>query len=119
VRRARAALAAQALGAAVVVAGCASEPPAPRAWVTHSAGTLQCGAGAPDIARLTRELQAVGVEPQQVQCGHDGRTRPMMCGAPDGRLVAFLLRARDVQAAQRAGFAPLAQLPSAKLEPCP
>ena len=102
-----------------MLAGCATEPPVPRAWVAKSAGTLQCETKAPDIARFTRELQAAGVEPQQVQCGHDGRMRPMMCGAPDGKLVAFLLRPQDVQAAQRAGFAPVAQMPLARLSPCP
>lgn len=102
-----------------VLAGCATEPPVPRVWVAKSAGTLQCEATAPDVARLTRELQAAGVEPRQQQCGTDGRMRPMMCGAPDGRLVAYLLRAQDVEAARRAGFVPVTQMPSAQLAPCP
>lgn len=115
----RAGLAGPALALVVALAGCATEPPVPRVWVARSAGTLQCETRAPDVARLTRELQAAGVEPRQVQCGQDGRMRPMMCGAPDGRLVAFLLRAQDVEAAQRAGFAPVANMPGARLSPCP
>lgn len=43
----------------------------------------------------------------------------MMCGVPDGRLVAFLLRAQDVEAAQRAGFVPVANMPGAQFAPCP
>lgn len=60
---------AAALAVLAVLAGCATEPPVPRVWVAKSAGTLQCEAKAPDVARLTRELQAAGVEPRQVQCG--------------------------------------------------
>jgi hypothetical protein len=107
------------LAALAALAGCATEPPVPRVWVARSAGTMQCDARTPDVARLTRELQAAGVEPRQVQCGHDGRTRAMMCGAPDGRIVAFQLRAQDAEAAQRAGFVPVAQMAGAKLGPCP
>lgn len=110
---------------ALVLAACAaSPPPEPRptagtsVWVAKSAGTLQCDDAGIDVGLRASELRSLGVEPGASACGHDGRMRPAVCGAPDGRIVAFELRAGQLQAAARAGYMPLDAVAAARLGMC-
>lgn len=104
--------------ALVGVAACAAPPPEP-VWVARSAGTLQCESTTIDAGRFVAELKAAGVVPVAAHgCADDGRMRAQRCGASDGRLVVFPVREADAEAARRAGFVPLAQMPSARRVPC-
>jgi hypothetical protein len=54
-----------------------------------------------------------------VGCGTDGRMRPMVCGAADGRIAIIEIPAEHLAAADRLGFKPLTALPAARRLPCP
>ena len=50
-------------------------------------GTRQCESGGPAPEAVAQVLRDAGVAVAAVACGHDGRMRPAVCGAADGRLV--------------------------------
>lgn len=113
-----------ALGASL--GACAQTPPAPDraeapAWLTvaRPLGTQQCGdRGTATAELLAASLRTAGVQAQALRCGHDGRMRPQMCGAPDGRLVIADVPAAQQEAAHAQGFLPLSKWPDARSEPC-
>jgi hypothetical protein len=55
---------------------------------------------------------------QRQACGDDGRIRPAVCGAPDGRIGIFVIPAAQQAQAARLQFTPLAALPDAREQPC-
>jgi hypothetical protein len=92
------------LAAVAMTTACASE----RLRVYKSAGTRQCEAGAAAAPEaLQQPLEAAGVRVLGRACGSDGRMRPQVCGAPDGRIVIFDIAPADADAAAKSGYAPL------------
>ncbi|MEH6387716.1 MAG: hypothetical protein V7772_07570 [Pseudomonas profundi] len=117
------------LPAALLVASCSNDsrlpdaqvepPPAPRTiQVYKPTGAVQCGDSGSTAAKLALQLVESGVSVSDASCGHDGMMRIAQCGAPDGSIAVFAISQRDLPEAQRIGFKPLAELPSAQLTPC-
>lgn len=96
----------------------AAAPAAPAVSVTKSFGGRQCEAGGASLAALAAQLAQAGVSVQRQACGDDGRIRPAVCGAPDGRIGIFTIPATQQAQATRQGFGPLAALPDAREQPC-
>lgn len=115
-RRSRAALAGLALGGLGALAACAAEP-APVA-VAISLGTRQCDSGGLQPAALALRLSDAGVRVLSQACGVDGRMRPSVCGAGDGRIAIFEIPAAQLATAQGLGYARLDTWPDAQREPC-
>lgn len=109
------------IGACMQVPAELENPPTSAlAAVARGLGTQQCGEqGARAAAELlAAPLRAAGIQVQALRCGHDGRMRPQMCGAPDGRLVVVDVPVHQREAARTLGFAPLSQWPDARSLPC-
>lgn len=105
-----------------LLAACAAQPAAapatPTVSVTKSLGGKQCEAGGASLAALAAQLTQAGVRVMRQACGDDGRIRPAVCGAPDGRIGIFTIpAAQQAQAAQQE-FTPLAALAQAREAPC-
>lgn len=81
-------------------------------------GTLQCQPGGPTAESLAAALRDAGVPVAAVACGHDGRMRPAVCGAPDGRLAIVDIPERHQAQAESQGWRPLAAMPDARRQPC-
>jgi len=92
---------------------------APPLEVYQSLGSRQCERGGRTPAELAELLRAAGVPVQAVGCGHDGRMRPMVCGAADGRIAIIAIPAEQLATAEQLGFWPLSALPDARRLPCP
>lgn len=105
-----------------VLPGCAatapSATPAPLLPMARPLGTLQCQPGGPTPEALAAALREAGVPVTQVACGHDGRMRPAVCGAPDGRLAIVDIPAEHQARAEALGWRPLAAMPDASRQPC-
>jgi hypothetical protein len=104
-----------------LLAACAAQPaaaPTPVVSVTKSLGGRQCEAGAASLAALAAQLAQAGVTVRRQACGDDGRMRPAVCGAADGRIGIFVIPAAQQALAAQAQFAPLAALPDAREQPC-
>jgi hypothetical protein len=101
---------------AALGAACAAEPPP--LSVAISLGTRQCAAGGQQPEDLARRLRESGVQVLAQTCGSDGRMRPAMCGAADGRLAIFEIPAAQWAAAQALGYVRLDSMPDAQREPC-
>jgi hypothetical protein len=100
----RPALPAILLAAAAMTAACASE----RVRVFKPAGTRQCEAApAATPQALLQPLEAAGVRVLGRACGSDGRMRPQVCGAPDGRIVIADVARADADTAAKLGYLPL------------
>lgn len=108
------------LGACAQTPPAAAPGPAPALLtVARPLGTQQCGdRGVATAELLAASLRAAGVQAQALRCGHDGRMRPQMCGAPDGRLAIVDVPAAQLEMAQGQGFQPLSRWPDARSEPC-
>jgi hypothetical protein len=87
--------------------------------VVRSLGTRQCEAGGTTPAALAQKLRDAGLSPLAPGCAHDGRMRPAVCGAPDGRLALVEIPHAQLARAQALGFVALSTLPEARREPCP
>ena len=81
-------------------------------------GTRQGEAGGPTPDSLAQALREGGVTVQLMSCGHDGRMRPAVCGAADGRLVIVDVPADQQARAESLGWRPLSGLPDAVRRPC-
>lgn len=115
---------------AILLAGCstsyptfpdapAKQPPIPQTvQVYKSVGAVQCGDPGSPAPELALQLVESGVSVSDAFCGHDGMMRIAQCGAPDGAIAVFSIAQRDLAEAQRIGFSPLSELPSAQLKPC-
>lgn len=101
----------------LLAAACAATS-AERVTVLRSLEGRQCESGGLTLADLEKRLAAAGVKAAAGRCASDGRMRPQMCGAPDGRLGLFEIDAADRAKALAAGF----QLPPAGdapvVQPC-
>jgi hypothetical protein len=98
--------------------GCA-QGAGPVAVLAHPLGTRQCEAGGTTPQALAQALRAAGLTVLAVGCGDDGRMRPAVCGAPDGRLAVVELPAEQAARAQSLGWVPLSSLRGAQRLPCP
>lgn len=110
--------AAIALGAALLAA-CTSTPSAAALRVVRATGGHQCEGGGLTVDAMRRQLEDAGVRVRSAQCATDGRMRPAMCGAPDGRLGVFEIDAASQAAAAALGFQPLAEGSDVRVVPCP
>jgi hypothetical protein len=81
-------------------------------------GTRQCESGGPTPGAVAQGLHDAGVQIMALACGHDGRMRPAVCGAGDGRLVIVDVPAGQQAAAETQGWRPLTQVPDARRQPC-
>ena len=81
-------------------------------------GTRQCESGGPAPEAVAQVLRDAGVAVAAVACGHDGRMRPAVCGAADGRLVIVDVPVDQQARAEALGWRPLASLPDAVRRPC-
>ncbi|MBT9613923.1 MAG: hypothetical protein IV108_11740 [Burkholderiales bacterium] len=106
---------------ALATASCVSANTTASQTTVHifkSAGTVQCAGGGDDLPTLARQLEEAGLKVRSSACGSDGRMRAAMCGVSDGRIVIFELSSDDAQSSSKLGFAPLGNLPEAKVVPC-
>lgn len=109
------------LGLAIATASCANAGPAATPGtvrVYKSLGTVQCADGGTDLPTLARQLEGARLKVLGSACGTDGRVRPAMCGAADGRIAIFTLSADDARSASALGFGLLSSLPEARELPC-
>lgn len=81
-------------------------------------GTRQCEPGGPTAESLAGALRNAGISVTAVGCGHDGRMRPAVCGAGDGRLAVVDVPAAQQAQAESLGWKPLSALPDASRQPC-
>lgn len=100
----------------LVLGGCASAA-APVA-MARPLGTRQCERGGPTAESLAQALRDAGLTVGTVACGHDGRMRPQVCGAPDGRLAIVEVPADQQARAEALGWRPLSALPDAVRAAC-
>jgi hypothetical protein len=119
-------LASGCLGALLLgLAGCAAAPGAATAaapvWIAQPLGTRQCEE-APQAQRTgqaaLKALKDAGLSVAASACGHDGRMRPAVCGAGDGRLVLAEIASDQLARAQALGWVPLASMRDAQRQPC-
>ena len=105
---------------ALLLPACSAQPPAGDGSVRvyKSLGGVQCGERGATLADLDRELTEAGARPTASTCGTDGRMRPAVCGASDGRIAIFDVPAAAASAAEAAGFVPLARARDAREAPC-
>lgn len=87
--------------------------------VAQSLGTRQCESGGRTLQALAQSLRDAGVNVLAQACGHDGRMRPAVCGAPDGMLGIIEIPADQLAKARSMGFVTLASLPDARRQDCP
>lgn len=99
-----------------LMAGCTTAA-APLA-MARALGTIQCETGGPTAESLAQALRDAGIPVAAVGCGHDGRMRPAVCGAPDGRLAIVEIPADRRTQAEALGWRPLSDLPDASRQPC-
>ena len=104
------------LAALLGVCGTIAPPPVA---VYQSLGSRQGEGGGRTPAALAKALRAAGIPVRAVRCDSDGRMRPQVCGAPDGRLAVIDVPAEHQAAAEAMGFRPLATLADARRTPCP
>ena len=99
--------------------GCASTAatPAPLT-MARALGTLQCETSGPTASALAQALRDAGVTVQAVGCAHDGRMRPAVCGAPDGRLAVVEIDPAQRPLAEALGWKPLSTWAGAQRQPC-
>jgi hypothetical protein len=91
-------------------------------WIAQSVGTRQC-----EEAPLNQRsgqvalaaLRDAGLVVSASACGTDGRMRPAVCGAGDGRLVLAEIPSDQLARAQALGWVPLALMRDAQRQPCP
>jgi len=102
---------------AAAAAACASAPSA-QLSVAKPIGSRQCEGGGTTPEAMARELAAAGIKVLATACGTDGRMHAAMCGAADGKLAIFEIEADHAAAAAKAGFQPLASMPSAQRLAC-
>lgn len=107
------------LAAAALAAACAAPTTAAPLWMAQPLGTRQCEDGGRTPQALAQALREAGVAVQALACGHDGRMRPAVCGAPDGRLALVQVPEDQAARAQALGWVPLAGLRDAQRQPCP
>jgi hypothetical protein len=104
-------------------AGVAAPPaptlPGPTLPVAAALGSRQCEGGGTAPAAWAQRLREAGVTVSAVGCGHDGRMRPAVCGAPDGQLMVLEIDSTQLPAARALGFRPLSEWPGATRRPCP
>lgn len=105
--------------ATALLAACTSTPSAAALRVVRATGGRQCEGGGLAVDAMRRQLEAAGVRVLNAQCATDGRMRPAMCGAPDGRLGVFEIAAAGQAAAAAQGFQPLAEDAGVRVVPCP
>ena len=94
-------------------------PAGQAALIYRSTGAKQCEGEGAAVADMQAQLTEAGI---QVQCStqaHDGRMRPMVCGAPAGRINVFTVPAEHVAAAEALGYAQVARMPGAPGINCP
>ncbi|GAB4119440.1 MAG: hypothetical protein Fur0014_20230 [Rubrivivax sp.] len=102
----------------LALAGCATAA-APPVWVARPLGTLQCEPPGPRTPKvLAQALRDAGVTVSAEACGHDGRMRPAVCGAPDGRLALAQIPGDQLTRARTLGWVPLSEMPDAQRLAC-
>lgn len=103
----------------LLLSACTAPPlAAERISLFRSLDSRQCSGGGTTPQTLAERLRAGGVEVLGVSCGVDGRMRPAMCGAGDGRIAIIEVAADQRARAEALGFAPLERLPDAQRVPC-
>lgn len=81
-------------------------------------GTRQCESGGPTPESVANTLRDASIGMTTFDCGHDGRMRPAVCGAPDGRLVVVDVPVAQQERAEALGWRPLASMPGAQRQAC-
>lgn len=105
----------------IVLSGCvggSGDSPEARLEVYKSAGSTQCAGDGIPLSVMARQLTDAGIHVFISDCGRDGSVYPAMCGAADGRIGIFEIRAAQLQAATTLGFSPLRDLPDAGKAAC-
>lgn len=100
------------------VAAPVASPMASTVAVAHVLGSRQCEGGGTKPQALAERLREAGVPVSALTCGHDGRMRPSVCGAADGQMAVLDIDASQLDQARQLGFAPLADWPDARRQPC-
>ncbi|MFY9511682.1 MAG: hypothetical protein WAQ05_11995 [Rubrivivax sp.] len=101
----------------VLAASACAAAPAGSVVVMRSLGSTQCNGGGQVPAALARQLTDAVISVTATRCGSDGRMRPAMCGAADGRVGLFEIAAGSVEAAAKLGFRAIG--PDVQERPCP
>jgi hypothetical protein len=112
-----------AAGLLLVLGACAAPAPsaaAAKALVTVAKplGSRQCETGGPSPASVLAPLRDTGIPVHAAGCGHDGRMRPAVCGASDGRLALADIPDDRLAGARALGFRPLSDWPDARRIDC-
>lgn len=81
-------------------------------------GTRQCEPGGAKPETLADNLRDAGIVVTAVGCGHDGRMRPAVCGAGNGRLAVVEVSAAHQALAESLGWKLLSTMPDARRQPC-
>lgn len=87
--------------------------------VAQSLGNRQCEAGGRTLQSVAQSVRDAGITVLAQACGHDGRMRPAVCGAPDGVLALLDIPSDQLAKARSLGFVTLESLPDARRQDCP
>lgn len=87
--------------------------------VAQSLGNRQCEAGGRTLQSVAQSVRDAGIPVLAQACGHDGRMRPAVCGAPDGALAILDIPSDRLTQARSLGFVTLDSLPDARRQACP
>ncbi|UAA38708.1 hypothetical protein KIH87_18925 [Paraneptunicella aestuarii] len=80
--------------------------------------STQCAKDGITLETMQLELENLGIDVSCAQKGDDGMMRPMVCGAPSGKLNVYKIPADNVADAEAAGFKPVSELKGFRDKPC-
>ena len=90
-----------------VIAACNAIPNTTLITVQKSLGTLQCQDNDNTEHRfiqLSTQLKEAEIKIASAAISHDGRSRPAVCGAADGKIGLFKIPSTQLQQAQQLGY---------------
>ena len=89
------------------IAACNAIPNATLITVQKPLGTLQCqdnDNAEHQLIQLSTQLKEAEIKIASAAISHDGRSRPAVCGAADGKIGLFKIPSMQLQQAQQLGY---------------
>ena len=90
-----------------VIAACNAIPNTTLITVQKSLGTLQCqdnDNAEHQLIQLSTQLKEAEIKIASAVISHDGRSRPTVCAAADGKIGLFKIPSMQLQQAQQLGY---------------
>lgn len=86
--------------------------------VYKNTGAVQCGTAGVPVEVMEKTLTMNGIEVLSYFCGHDGYSRPAVCGAGTDLINVYEIETRFLQKAIDLGFGEIGKLPEYRKTPC-